>query len=63
MRCDILQSNTEYQTYISAVKEFQVGTKDCHNARSLESGPCDQLDLFRDMMCKKMMAFYYLPNY
>lgn len=62
-RCDILHSNTEYQDYIEATIDFQKSTAHCHNARILESGPCDKLAEFRDMMCKKMKAYYYLPNY
>lgn len=62
-RCDILHSNTEYQDYIEATISFQRATAHCHNARILESGPCDKLPVFRDMMCKKMKAYYYLPNY
>jgi len=48
---------------VQAAVSFQAATSSCHNARVLESGPCDQLDLFRNMMCKKMQAFYYLPNF
>lgn len=39
--CDILHSNTEYQDYITAVINFQAVTTHCHNARVMESGPCD----------------------
>lgn len=49
MRCDILPSNTEYQDYIHATIAFQAATSHCHNARILESGPCDKLAEFRDM--------------
>jgi len=49
MRCDILPSNSEYQDYITATIAFQAATAHCHNARILESGPCDKLPQFRDM--------------
>lgn len=61
-KCDILVSNVEYQEYVSAAKDFQKASAYCHNARNLGSGPCDQLDLFGNMMCKKMKAIYYLYN-
>eukprot|EP00347_Sterkiella_histriomuscorum_P012136 403369758 len=62
-KCDILHSNYEYKEFVSASIEFSQATSSCHNSRILESGPCDQLDLYRNMMCKKMKSFYYLPNY
>lgn len=49
MRCDILQSNQEYKDYVAATINFQKSTAHCHNARILESGPCDKLPEFRDM--------------
>lgn len=47
--CDILHYNSEYQDYVKATIAFQSATSHCHNARILESGPCDSLPSFRDM--------------
>eukprot|EP00347_Sterkiella_histriomuscorum_P014228 403361683 len=63
MICGILHENTEYKDYISAANEFADSTRHCHNARDLDSGPCDQQQLYKNYMCKKMKSKYYIENY